>query len=336
MNLEILKTANIIVELNSVFGFDINFLNKNFDNIALNIPIFEKIFKFIKFGGIANNKALKNFIKFMVMNGEKYHLISGFNDLSVFGIGYNKHIGFIDFKTDLLGFNKGVYCKVFKNAYTKNCLMLNIKSPNVDINNRYFIVPNDMYNRVFNDEPINELFDRVMIKTFNLKIPYTKKGLPLSSLLFEYEQYEQKIKINHDLYYLEDNNYLRYLVNIYFDYDYYNNKEYSFNSFIEFLNNRGIKTYNDFKKEYINQITIDEYIEHEKTLKKGFNLINLIYYQQTIEFIKNNLKGHDKKLKHIEELKNKNLKFNKSIVLYIFKNINTSDLNKLKNFLKNL
>lgn len=334
MDLVVLKTSNIVVELNVVFGFNMEFLNKNFDNISLNIPIFEKIFKFVKFGGIANNKALKNFIKFMIMNDEKYHLISGFNDLSAFGIGYNKHIGFIDFKTDLLGFNKGIYCKVFKNSYTKNCLMLNIKSPNVDINNRYFIVPDDMYNIVFNDEPINELFDRVMIKTFNLKIPYTKKGIPLSALLFEYEQYEQKIKINHDLYYLEDNNYLRYLVNIYFDY--YSHDENSFNSFIEFLNNRGIKTYNDFKKEYIDQITIDEFIEHENTLNHGYELINLVFYLQTINFIENNLKGHDKKLRNIKELNDKKLRFNKNIILHIFKDINTNDLNKLKDFLKSL
>ena len=341
MDLNILKGSTIVVELNIEFGFNIKFLNKYFDNICLNILPLEKILKFVRLGGSITND-LKNFVRFVIMNGEKYRLIGGFNALSAFAIGYNKHIGFLDFKTDILGFNKATYCKVLKNSYTKNCLMLNIKSQNIDINNRYFIVPNDMYETVFNDEPVNEVFDRVMIKTFGLKIPYSK-GIPLSALLFEYEQYSEQIKINHDSYYLQDNNYLRYLVNIFFD---YYGVEKDFKSFIDFLKNRGIKVYNDLNQEYIHQITLDQYFEHEVEVQKGFELINYVYYNQLINFIKSN-KGlykdtfsfseYEKFLKKIEELKEKNIKFNKNLILFILKK--KSDIlfkNKYFDFIESL
>lgn len=335
MNLVVLKTSNIVVELNVVFGFNMKFLNNNFDKISNNIPIFEKIFSFIKYGGMANNKALKNFIKFMIMSGEKYHLISGFNDLAAFGIGYNKAFGFIDFKSDILGFNKGLYCKVLRNSYTKgNCLMLNIKSPHVDINNRYYIIPDEIYQTVFREEAVNPIFDRVMIKTFKLHSSRSR-GIPQSTLYFEFNQYKNKVKINHEEYYNEDNNYIRYLVNIFFDY--YNNGNTTFEAFIEFLEHeKGIRTYNDFKKEYKDQVTIEEFIEHENTIQHGNDLINLVFYLQTINFIENNLKGHDRKLRNIKELQEKKLRFNKDIILFIFKDINSRDLNKLREFLKTL
>ena len=324
MDLRVLKTTNVVVDLNVVFGFSMSFLNKHFDNIELNIVIYEKILKFIRFGGSVTND-LKNFVRFMIMNGEKYHLIEGFNALSAFAIGYNKSIGFINFKTDVLGFNKAVYSRVIKNNYTKNCLMLNFKSEVVDINNRYFIVPHDMFEIVFDDAPINEIFDRVMIKTFKLKVPYSKRGIPLSDLLFEYKQYSEKTKINHDTYYQQDS-YLRYLVNIFFDY--YNSGECSFRNFTEFLRNRGIRIYNDLK-EYSGQITIDEYLDHEKEINKGFELINTIYYTQLINFIKSKkglykhsitLSEYTKFLSFIIELKEKNIRFDKNLIIFVLNN----------------
>lgn len=334
-----IKASELIVELVQIFGFNIAFLNRHFDQIENNLTVLMKIVKFVHYAKYTNDnffitKDFKNFVQKLIMSKGNYLLLS--KDLHKFALSYNQHIGYFDFKK-VFSSNKFHYIQILKNNYTDNVLLLNFKGYKVDKSLLYLICTQKTFDFLFEDEfdIINEVFDRTMIKTLNLKVP-NKRFISLESLYYEFNIYVNKISVDNEVYSLKRNdfdntNFIRYLICTYFDY--YSNST-NFEDFVKYLENKGYNLINDFDNEFDSQLTFEDYKNYINNNQLGYDLINLVYYNQVINYLELNCKGYDKLINNVKELRQKQMKFDKDIILFIF--AKTRKYNEIKKFLKTL
>ena len=319
--LKVQKTSELAVELSVTFGIGLDLINKHFESVELNYEPLSLIIKGVKYGSRVSDD-LKNFVRGVIVKNKAFEVVS--NDLHHVALAYNEKIGYFEYNKAYEA-TKYNYISIIKNKYGDNVAILSIKGHLVDKSKIYFILSSELMNDLFfNDfERVNELYDRKMIKDLRLKVPKANKGISYELLAYEYEHYDKQIKVNHEAYYLNnayDNaydptGYARYLVTTYTD---YNTRNATFEGFLAFLENKGVTVFNDQNKGYEGQINLDEYVEHELALNKGYELVNFIYYNQVIDYIEKNYKGYDKRVFRLKELRD-GFKFDKTVVAFLFK-----------------
>lgn len=319
--LKIKKIGELAVELSVTFDISLDLINRHFESIELNYKPLSLILKGIKYGSRVS-KDLKNFVRGIIIKDKAFEVVS--NNLHHVALAYNEKIGYFEYNKAYES-TKYNYISIIKNSYTDNMAILSIKGHLVDKSKIYFVLSSELMNELFfNDfEVVNESYDRKMIKDLHLKVPKANRGISYELLSYEYSHYKSQIKVNHETYYLNnsyDNSYdpvgyARYLVATYTD---YNTSNASFEGFLAFLENEGVTVFNDQNKGYEGQINLDEYIEHELALNKGYELVNFIYYNQVISYIEKNYKGYDNRLFKLKELRD-GFKFDKTVVALLFK-----------------
>lgn len=341
-----MNTENIIAYIIKIFDLNSIFVVKKYNES--NNKSYEKIIKcllfndFYKDSYLVSNE-LKKFIYNSLFKKESLILLDNERDITDFIIAYNYFRGFIEFKKSYES-HKFNYIKVIGIKNNK-FLFVSIKSEIIDKCKTYIIVNKDLYDSVMNNYDITDNYKEFKLDIFNNSLikdkklrPYETKCLNLESLIDIFYSYKKSLKIDNETYTLKLNeydneSYLRYLVSDY--YDYYSIKN-SLNEFYEYLT--------DYKGLKLN-MTLNEWF-NLKTETYDYDYISLVYYIQFINFIKTNkslykdsfsFTEYKKFLNYITELKDKNIKFNKDLILFILDNkTNILFKNKYREFIESL
>lgn len=341
-----MNTEKIIALIIKIFDFKSMFVVKKYDE--KNNKAYEKIIKCLLFNSyykdsfLVSNE-LKKFIQNSLFKRESLVLLDNERDITDFIIAYNYFIGFVPFKKSYES-HKFNYISVIGEKNYK-FLFISIKSDIIDKCKTYIVCNKDLYDYVLNDYDIYESFKEFKLDIFNNCLikdnklrPYKTHTISLEKIIDIFYTYKKSIKIDNESYTLKTNefdneSYLRFLVSDF--YDYYAIKN-SLNEFYEYLTDyKGLKL----------DMTLNEWFDL-KIKSNNYDYISLVYYIQFITFIKNNkhlykdsftFLEYQTFLSYIEELKEKNIKFDKNLILFILDNKTNIRFKKMyKEFINNL
>lgn len=308
------KAINISILIEKVLNQDINILIKNIDYIKTNQDLILKILKLYLKLDKNNQYKIKPILNFIIMNKKDYIIINDIEkNLNFFK--YLQNIGyFISYKKDLLNFNKGNYSKLIKcndySIYKKApIIFIHLKTLTHDKDNRYFIIPEVMYNdykALSNISCIKKdihndyiYYDKSYLYhnkggKIRTKNNYNIKTINRSKLIECLNQYYNYVYVNDNTYknmFIINDEYTDYLnldiFSLLHDYFSYYHKKISI---IEFLNQYNIDIINDLEKtnnnEYDNSTYYKVFINNDLKIIKSLNinekdktfLINLFEY----------------------------------------------------------
>lgn len=324
-----METEKIIAYIISIFDLNSLFVMKKYDE--KNNKAFEKIIKCLLFNKFYNNSYLvsndlKKFIKVSLFKKESLIVLNDEKTITDFIISYNYFRGYIPFKKCYES-HKFNYISLLGTKNNK-FLFVSIKSNLIDKCKTYIIVNKNLYESVMNNYDITDsftdfkldIFNNCLIKDTNLKVPKNYK-INLETIIDIFYSYKKSLKIDNETYSLKLNeydntNYLRFLVSDYFD---YYSKKGSLKEFYEYLTDyKGLKL----------DLTLNEWFKI-KTTVSNYDYISLVYYIQFISFIESNkhlykdtfsFMEYKKFLDFIIELRDKNIKFEKTLILFILDN----------------
>lgn len=342
-----MKTEKIIAFIIQIFDFKSLFVINKYE--SENNKCYEKIIKCLLFNEFYKNSFLvsndlKKFIKNSLFKRELLVLLDNENDITDFIIAYNYFRDFIEFKKCYES-HKFNYIKVL-GSKNNRFLFISIKSDIIDKNKTYIIVNKDLYESVMNDYDITESYKEFKLDIFNNSLikdkklrPYETHSLSLESLIDIFYSYKKRVKIDNETYSIKLNeydneSYFRFLVSDF--YNYYSTKN-SLNEFYEYLTDyKGLKL----------DLTLNEWFNLKTKSNNSYDYISLVYYIQLETFIKSKKSlytdsltytEYKKFLDFIRELKTKNIKYDKKVLLFILENkTNINYKNIYREFIKNL
>lgn len=324
-----MNTKKNIAYIIKFFEFKSLFVVKKYNE--KNNKAYEKIIKCLLFnefykGSPKVSDDLKKFVYNSLFKRESLTVLDNEKDITDFIIAYNRFIGYIEFKRAYES-HKFNYISV-QGARDNKFLFLSIKSDIIDKNKTYVIVNTKLYDSVINDYDLTESFKDYKLDVFNNSLirdkklrPYENKTLSLESLIDVFYSYKKAIKINNEIYSLKKNefdyeSFYRFLVSDFFNYYSVIGSLKEFYSYL--TENKGLKL----------DLTLNEWF-NLKTETSNYDYISLIYYLQLIRFIESNkalykdtftFYEYKKFLKFIIELKDKNIRFEKNLILFILEN----------------
>ena len=326
-----MNTENIIafiIQLFDLNGFVVKKYNEN------NNKAYEKIIKCLLFndfyGSYMVSDSLKKFVYNSLFKRELLTILDNEKDITDFILAYNRFIGYIPFKKAYES-HKFNYISVMGIKNNK-FLFVSIKSEIIDKCKTYIILNTDLYDSVMNNYDLTDSYKEFKLDIFNNSLirdkklrPYKTRCLNLESLIDIFYSYKKSVKIDNETYSLKLNefdneSYFRYLVSDFFD---YYSQTGSLKEFYEYLT--------DYKGLKLN-MTLNKWLKWPNTKIETHDndyYISLVYYIQLINFIKSN-KGlyknsitfleYKKFLSFVTELKEKNIRFDKSLIIFVLNN----------------
>lgn len=313
---------NIVLRLVEIFKFNERFLLSHYNEIRDNYKVILFLLKVCKYLSDDDKKhfkeSIKTFINSILIKKTQYVIISDINELTHLFFMLSESFFKIDYYSDFINFNNHNYVKILKNYERDNVLLINLKTHCIDKNKRFLIISNELYDELINIPlSYNEIYERVLIKGFKLKKPYKRGSFYfISDLKREFESYNNKVKINLNEFYYSDynsdfnsDNYIKSLIDEYYNYYSHNNE---FNEFIEFI-------------QYYKKLNIiDDERESIQTNERDY--YSLVCYIQTINYIESikvyntfDKLSKDKTLFYLNELKDKNLKYDINMIEILLK-----------------
>lgn len=249
-----INNIETVIKKNNEFCLIMNTLYyQDFLNI-LKSPKFSKLIKAFKF----YTKKQDNIFKYLLLNLDEYTVLNNKEDILKLIYFLNEFKGYkISYKKDLLNFNPNNYFKAFKfrNLYMLNLFSVNkpynVSNASDTLNNRYFIIRKNLYNEYKDFINNNSLF-YLDIETSYI---YNQDKYQLKTINNHQEKYNQNFNnINFDLllekiyYYIDlnqvkfnqekfnlDNDYIMYLLDKFYTYEYNQDLNIKINFVIEFL-----------------------------------------------------------------------------------------------------
>lgn len=326
-----MDTEKIITFIIKLFDLSPLFVAKKYNEN--NNKAYKKIIKCLLFndfykGSYLVSDELKKFIYNSLFKRELLTVLNNERDITDFIIAYNYFIGYIPFKKTYES-HKFNYISVL-GAKNNKFLFVSIKSEIIDKCKTYIILNTDLYESVMNNYDLTDSYKEFKLDIFNNSLikdkklrPYKTKCLNLESLIDIFYSYKKSVKINNETYSLkldefDETSYFRFLVSDFFSY--YSQTD-SLKEFYEYLTDyKGLKL----------DMTLNKWLSLKKTKKTyDYDYISLVYYLQFINYIESNkalykdtftFTEYKKFLNFIIELKDKNIKFNKTLILFILDN----------------
>lgn len=286
-----INNIETVIKKNNEFCLIMNTLYyQDFLNI-LKSPKFSKLIKTFKF----YTEKQDNIFKYLLLNLNEYTVLSNKEDILKLIYFLNEFKDYkISYKKDLLNFNPNNYFKSFKfrNLYMINLFSVNkpynVSNASDTLNNRYFIIKNKLYNE-YKDFINNNSFFYLDIETSYI---YNKDKYQLKTINNHKEKYNQNFNnVNFDLllekiyYYIDlnqvkfnqekfnlDNDYIMYLLDKFYTYEYNQDLNIKINFVIEFL----------------------KYLDLNNLITIEFKDLSLNSTSYTSDFIQNLIKNYNK------------------------------------------
>lgn len=262
----IIFLLNLFYQFRLIDNKELDYSNLN--NILLVVEFIDKYFLIVKIlikdNSLMNNFKFRMFLKDIL--NKKLDLIIVNNDLNLLNkfIFYSNEFKycFLSYKKDLLNYNPNTYFKVFNSKiyminFYSNLHYLDFKNSNDNKSFRIYLIDKTFYNdflKLSNNNPLF-LFDFYLsyfnnndkkqlksIKNYNLK------EFKFSNILDKTNNYYFKLRIDYDLNkFNQDNDYLLYLIDYFYSYEFLNNSKNYIDFLIEFLK---FLEFNNYKLEF--------------------------------------------------------------------------------------
>ena len=343
-----MNTEQIMGFIIKLFDLNALFVVKKYNND--NDKAYEKVIKCLLFndfykGAYMVSDSLKKFVYNSLFKRELLQVLDNEKDITKFIIGYNRLIGYIPFKKTYEE-HKYNYISVM-GAKNNRFLFVSIKSEIIDKCKTYIITNTELYDSVMSDYDLTDykefkldILNKSLIRDKKLR-PYKTKCLNLEALIDIFYSYKKSIRIDNETYSIknefdnESDSYMRYLVSDFFD---YYSQTGSLEEFYEYLtDDKGLKL----------NMSLSEWLNTKiETRDDDDYYRSLVLYIQLISFIKSNKSLYTNSITFLEykrflgfiiELKEKKIKFDKKLIVFILDNkTHVLFKNKYKEFLDSL
>lgn len=336
----------------------------NFDflqNIEKN-PMLLKLVLLLRIKSFNQNPMFKKILIDILINQNKYVIINDNEKILKLIYYLNEFKDYkISYKKDLLNFSTKSYFKSFKihNLYMINLFKVNkplgIKNQSDTMNIRYYIINKKLYKEFLEFIEKNPLFyfdieksyiyskDRYTLKSINYYQNNNYNHIDFDLLLEKIYDYLKLKKINYEKFNI-DNDYILYLIDTFYTYEYKKSIDIKINFVIDFLKYLDLNNLIviDFNKSITNDFYYSSFIND---LIKNSKPIKVNLFNEKKKIIKNQNKNNDLIL--IKNFLLNNIKFlkypiylnsiKKNYYKTIIKDFNSIDNKKdLKKFLKDL
>lgn len=323
-----MNTENIIAYIQLLFDLNACFVVKKYNEN--NNKAYKKVIKCLLFndfykGAYMISDDLKKFVYNSLFKKELLTVLDNEKDITQFIVAYNRFIGYIPFKKtyECHKFNYISVMGIKNNRF----LFVSIKSEVIDKCKIYIVVNTELYDSVMGDyDPTDsykelDILNKSLIRDKKLR-PYKTKCLNLESLIDIFYSYKKSIRIDNETYSIknefdnESDSYMRYLVSDFFD---YYSQTGSLEEFYEYLTDKGLKL----------NMSLSEWLNTKETRDDDDYYRSLVLYIQLISFIKSNKSLYTNSITFLEykrflgfiiELKEKKIKFDKKLIVFILDN----------------